>query len=156
MSEPIWEVDLHGWPDCTSQSLQVLRHADAELRADVFAVERDLGKARVLVHGDCIGLTRAGFEDDPLSAELSRVSFQGVHDLPSDAAAADGGVDVHAFDLGDAGFDRSHGAAADGFTGQIGNKKRAAAFGDFFRIEAKEVRAVFGVDGFELGVEGLD
>ena len=139
-----------------SSHLQVFRHADAELRADVFAVERDFGEARVCVHGDGVGLARAGFEDDALGPELPCLGFQGVDDLSTDAAAADGGVDVHAFDFGEAGFVQADGAAADGIVVEIGNKKRAATFGDFFRVEAKEVRAVFGVDGFEFGVEGFD
>ena len=76
--------------------------------------------------------------------------------MSTDAAAAEGGVDVHSFDFSDTGFVQADGAAADGLVVEIGNKKRAATFGDFFRVEAKEVRAVFGIDGFEFGVEGLD
>jgi hypothetical protein len=136
--------------------LQVFRHADTELRADVLAVERYLKETSVRVHGDCIGLARAGFEDDALGTELACLQFQGVDDLPSDATATDGWIDVHAFDFSMARFDLPHGTAADRFAGEIGDKKCAAAFGDFFGVESEEVRAIFGVDGIELGVKGED
>ena len=136
--------------------LQVFRHADAELRADVLAVERDLVRSRRARTWRWRRVARAGFEDDAFGAELPRLGFQGIDDLSPDAAAADGGIDVHAFDFGEAGFVQADGAAADGLVVEIGNEKRAATFGDFFRVEAKEVRAVFGIDGFEFGVEGLN
>ncbi len=76
--------------------------------------------------------------------------------MSTDAAAADGRVDLHAFDFGEAGFVQADGTATDGLFVEIATRNATAPFGDFFRVEAEEFRAVFGVDGFEFGVEGTD
>src|SRR5262245_1047467 len=141
---------------CYRWQLEILRHAEAEERADVLAVERNFVEAGVGVHGDGIGLARARFEDDALGTKLNCLGFESEYDLATNAAAAEAGVDVHTFDLGDARFDHSDGAAANRFAIEIGDEKCAATFGDFFGIEPEEVGAFFGIAGFELGVESAD
>src|SRR5262245_60624770 len=100
---------------------QVLRHADAELGADVFAVERDFDKARAFVDGDRVWLAWACFEDEAPSTELAGDRFELNDDALADAAAAGLRRDVHPLDLGFIAFDASDGAAADGLAIGIRN-----------------------------------
>ena len=100
---------------------------------DVLAEERDFDEAGVCVDGDGFGLARAGFQDDAADAELPRFGFERDRQFADRRRGRGGGGDVHPLDFGDARFDTPHGAAADGLVVEIGDEKRAAAFGDFFR-----------------------
>ena len=134
--------------------LDIFRHADAELRVDVLAEERNLGEAGVPVHGDCFGLPRARFRArcgwrlaDVASA--SRASTIRPP-MPRPRTLA---VDIHAFDFGDAGFDQADGAAAHRFAIMYATKNPPRPSATSSGSKRKKFAPSSGISCFQLGVE---
>src|SRR3954462_1292794 len=137
----------------SGEALKIFGHADAELRTDVFAVQRNLGKTGVLIECNRLGLARARFEQKTRGAEAASFAFESVDDSSSHAAVACTRVDVHPLDLGNSRFNASHSTAANWLAAHVRDQKSAAAIDDLLRIQAEEIRAFFGIAVFYLCLE---
>ncbi|HEX3602310.1 MAG TPA: hypothetical protein VHU84_19305 [Lacipirellulaceae bacterium] len=104
-------VELLARDSMLSSWLEFLRHAEAEVRINVLAIEWDLREARPRVQGDRLRLTRAGFEHDALHAQTSSLCFELGENQATEATTARTTRDVHSFDFCDTCFQASHGSA---------------------------------------------
>jgi hypothetical protein len=138
------------------QDFQILAHAEAQLRFNIFSKARDPDQAGATVKREGFGLARSGLEHQAPHPERAGVLFECGEHHARETAAARGGNDIHPFDLSDPSLDAANRAAGNGVAIQIADEKRALLGGDFFGAKPKVRGAGLGLGCRKLSIQCCD